>query len=558
MGIQGEEAFPLEIGFGLYSADLPSAIPNGYCQEAINTVCSGESQENRVGFNYVSAVDYFIEQPVTPEHTAFVFCYNDNPAYPVLAWPDGNFICFIRGSARLYSAAYTGDGFMRVNPENSIVTSIANYGTITYFCTNLGIRKIADIPGPPFVPGFNWTSDVINFTSVTTVLTGLYGMITFKDRMWAFKGNTLYFTNAATTTTNPETWSPVTQAIPVEGPGGSGEILKIIPIGARLLIFTSNGLYALTVQGEPASWVFKSLDNRSLSNHRQCAFERNNLIYYVNTLGVYVTDGYEVTKLSSSIDDKFFTAVTGNVRYSLNFLQDGMLLSMSRIFKHTNNQIYYDTTYHQMFYTRLDTIAWSEWNLKNYDTGQTGVFQDYNIATILSSSDSIYSFLSPDPLSFVLPVAGNSSVAVPLACFLQLCTYDGYLNKVRILAGANGVKQEPIHIKIRSSYSDFGQSWNISYIKYAFAEVFTSDPNYLFETWWVLDGTTDAQQQLLTVIDGGTPGEGTNLVKITAGFHSRRAGLSIHTILQSVNSQVKFKNFVAIMHTERREFKEIR
>ena len=49
-------------------------------------------------------------------------------------------------------------------------------------------------------------------------------MITFKDRMWGFKGNPLFFTNAATVTTLPETWSAVTQAIPVEGPNGSGDI----------------------------------------------------------------------------------------------------------------------------------------------------------------------------------------------------------------------------------------------------------------------------------------------------------------------------------------------
>lgn len=548
MPVNGEDAFPLEIGYGLYSADLPSAIPNGYCQEAINTVCSGESQENRVGFNYLTAVDYFVLQPVTFEHNAFVFCYNDNPDYPVLAWPDGNSLCFIRGSARLFAQSYTGDGFMRVNPENSIVTSVGNYGTITYFCTSIGIRKITN---------FNWTTDVITFTSVTTALQGLYGMITFKDRMWAFKGNTLYFTNPATTTALPETWSAVTQAIPVEGPGGSGEILKITPIGARLLIFTSNGLYALTVQGEPASWIFKALDRRSLGNHRQCAFERNNLVYYVNTLGVYVTDGYEVTKLSAAIDDKFFSSVTGSVRYSINFLNDGALLSMSRVFKHTDNQIYYDSAYHEMFYTRLDTIAWSEWNLKNYDAAP-GVFDGYNVATVISTSDSIYSYLSPDPLSFMLPVVSNSSAASPKTSTFQLCTYDGYLNKLRIDGTPTGVKQEPLHVKIRSSFSDFGQPYNLTYLKYAFAEVFTSDPNYLFETWWVLDSTTDAQQSLLTVIDGDTPGEGTNLVKITAGFHSRRAGLSIHSVLQSVNSQIKFKNFVAVMHTERREFKDIR
>ena len=63
---------------------------------------------------------------------------------------------------------------------------------------------------------------------------------------------------------------------------------------------------------------------------------------------------------------------------------------------------------------------------------------------------------------------------------------------------------------------------------------------------------------MYTQIVGTTPGEGTNLVKIVGGFMTRRASLSFHAYLQNVESQMKFKNFVAILHQERREFKEIR
>ena len=45
-------------------------------------------------------------------------------------------------------------------------------------------------------------------------------------------------------------------------------------VGSRLFIFTTNGLYALTVQGEPASWIFKVLDNKSMGSHRQCALKK--------------------------------------------------------------------------------------------------------------------------------------------------------------------------------------------------------------------------------------------------------------------------------------------
>ena len=99
MAVYAESAFPIEIGFGLYTAELPSGLPNGYCFEAFNTIGSGESMENRLGFNY-APVNYYIEQAVTQEHCGFSVLYMDNPTLPVLGWPDGNFLCFIRGSAR--------------------------------------------------------------------------------------------------------------------------------------------------------------------------------------------------------------------------------------------------------------------------------------------------------------------------------------------------------------------------------------------------------------------------------------------------------------------------
>ena len=547
MPVAGEDQFIIEVGFGLYTAELPSGIPNGYCMEANNVVGSGESLENRLGFNY-SPVDYFIEQPVTPENVAFTLLYNDNPTYPVLGWPDGNFLCFIRGSARLTASVPTGDGFMRVNADSSVVTSLCNYGPVTYFSTATAIYKINV---------FNWATDAITISpAITTAVKGLYGMFSFKDRLWGHVGNILYFTNPATVTTQPETWSAVTQAIPVEGPNGAGEILKVIPLNSRLIIFTSNGLYALTVQGEPASWNFKVLDSRSLSNHRQCAFERNNLIYYTNSLGVYVTDGYEVTKLSSSIDDKFLTYATGSTRYSINFLNDGMLLSLSRNFK-VGAQLYYDKDFGKLFYSRLDVIAWTEWDITNYHDPDTGVFTNYNIAGVNSTSDNIYTFLSPDPLSFMLLNTSKSTVAAPLNSVLQLCTYDGFENKLKV-NNPISVLTEEIHMKVRTGYTDFGAPYDLKHVKYAFGELFTNDAEYDFETWWVVDGTKDIDKPVNTMIMGDTPGEGTNLVKIKAGFHTRRASLSFHTVLQSLNSQVKIKNFIAILHMDRKEFKDIR
>ena len=62
--------------------------------------------------------------------------------------------------------------------------------------------------------------------------------------------------------------------------------------------------------------------------------------------------------------------------------------------------------------------------------------------------------------------------------------------------------EEEIHLKVRTGFSDFGDPWNLKNIKYAFAEVFTNDPEYDFETWWILDNSTDVEQKMYTQIVG--------------------------------------------------------
>jgi hypothetical protein len=49
MTAYSEEVTPVNFGQGMFTADLASAIPDGYCAEAKNCVPTGTSVENRFG-----------------------------------------------------------------------------------------------------------------------------------------------------------------------------------------------------------------------------------------------------------------------------------------------------------------------------------------------------------------------------------------------------------------------------------------------------------------------------------------------------------------------------
>src|SRR5215510_1275158 len=52
--IPGEEYYRVAIGQGMYTAEIPSNIPDGYASICYNAVASGDSIENRIGIKTFS------------------------------------------------------------------------------------------------------------------------------------------------------------------------------------------------------------------------------------------------------------------------------------------------------------------------------------------------------------------------------------------------------------------------------------------------------------------------------------------------------------------------
>src|SRR5215510_9001341 len=283
--IPGEEYFRVLIGQGMYTSELASNIPDGFSPIAYNLVATGDSLENRIGIKRTTVDWKYYENAMgsginvdTDKMNLFshlnVNIYNS--ALPAFGW--GSSGLTVPGNAaagynlnfvRSYGDITTGDGFMQYGAPG-LVTGMAQYRDRTYFSVKNG--------GVYYINSYNWSTDTPNIIGPLASSTGgnFYGLFTFKDRMWAYQDHLLYFTDIAASGGYPETWAFAANTIPFIGPNGTGRIKKVVPLGNKLVVFTTAGLFTLLVEGAPQSWILRLLDSESISTTNSCAVETKN------------------------------------------------------------------------------------------------------------------------------------------------------------------------------------------------------------------------------------------------------------------------------------------
>ena len=564
--IQGEEYYRVLIGQGMYTSELASNIPDGYSAICYNMVATGDSLENRTGIRR-SSVDWKVGEiaagssNVDAEKISIIYMLNNNiydSQRPAFAWgshglqvPTGIDAGPALNIIRSYGDNAAGDGFMSIAMPAPIF-GVSQYQDRTYFILNgSGVQYISDL---------NWGADTISYTSTPTSAGGVFhGLFTFKDRMWAYVNNQLYFTDIAPTGGYPETWAFAVNKIPFVGPNGVGVIKKVVPIGNKLIVFTNAGLFTLLVEGAPQSWILRQLDSESICTTSQCAFESKNIVYYVNTQGVWATNGLACTKLSSVIEDQWFLA-KGTRSHTINSYEDGMIVSIAKLI--TGATGYFDSPNCRTFYSKLDPIGWTEWNISPWvDPKEENPPVYDRIVQVQSVSKKVPTYLNPDPLVYMLAyvtstrqgdVLTDSSRAV-----LQLLIFDG--GKDQWVDNANVARERPTAIKLKTKYIDGGNAYNLKQCKRGVVEIYTSDTEHKFETSWDIDASIGGSTNVrITDNQDFTVGVGSNLVQIPSQFHYRRCAMDLTAELQSDTSQIKIKDIALVQNTERGEFEKIR
>ena len=559
--VSGEEYFRVALGQGMYTSELPSNIPDGFSAMAYNMVATGDSLENRIGIRR-SSIDWkvFETAPGSPPHPdvekmniiypLFPTRYDSN--FPSFAWVsfglsvpagtgNGHTINFVRCAG----LAGAGDGFMSVSIP-APCTGICQYRDTVYFILNgTAVNKVT---------AFNWGADTITYSSIPSsngcVLQGLF---TFKDRLWAFEGSNLFYTDIAPFGGLPETWAFGTNVIPFVGPNGAGRIKKVVPLGNKLLVFTMAGLFTLIVEGPPASWILRLLDSKSISTTSQCAFESKGIIYYINSVGVWATNSIYNTKISGVIEDQFFLA-KGHRVHSIVPYEDGLLISISKI---AGSQLsMFDSPNCRIFYSKLDPVAWTEWNIETKSTVPTPI-ANRRIANVYSITDKVSTYLNPEPVVYALMFITKSTEAAPEYAVCQLLVFDG--GEDQIVNETNTVVAAKVNLYLKTKNMDGGNPYNLKQNKRGLLEIYTSETEHRFTTSWEIDATTnDGQAVRRTLNQDFTVGNGSNLAQIPAMFHYRRCGLIFTADLYSNDTQIKIKDIAIVQNVERGEFEKIR
>jgi len=539
----GEETFPVSISQGLYTADLPSAIPEGYCSLCDNAIPTGTSVESRFGFTPSSVgfneLDY-ANQPLT---SFSYFGPTGNDEAPILMWGSN----LSTGTPTLHliregepftdpGGGSTTNGYFSATIADDFVGAV-NYNDSYFAFMRNQVYKITAI---------DWVASSYTIAAVAGSPGSTCQPIHFIDRLWTADGNTLYWTDAiASPGAEPTAWNTSVNFTKVVGRNGPGKIYKILPLGSRIYIFTSQGLFALTVAGSPSDWYLRPLDEKAIVNSYECAFEIGGMIYYISIYGVYVTNGGDSLKISGPIENFFLQgnfesgAVAPSKRsniYRINYMDGGLIASISNVFINSGTA-YFDVTYCKNFYTRLANIAWSEWNY-NTPVGDT------KLAAVQAIADSVESYINKSPLSYVMVFNTDSVEGTPRHVQRQLMVYDGLRDEWTNPSGGGPSVNANVNVHIRSRYFDAGTPIDYKSAKYAYLNFYMSDKTkfddsaYWYYGWVteqdVFDGTADVAKIDPTNIYGVE----FNSVKLSTAFYYRIA--SFELILNTQNA-VTFK-----------------
>ena len=553
MTAYSEEISVINFSQGMYTADLASSIPDGYCADCKNAIPTGTSVESRFGLKS-SSVNFNESHTVDQFPTGFTnFGYTGSEDSPMIIWGSalgsGNpKINMIREGDPLTDPGGSGVITDAAIPEDFY--SAVNYNGTYYLFLADGVYKLSNI---------NWTAGTFSTVLVANSPVGDVQSIHFFDRLWTAKGSKIFWTDAISSPGGlPDTWDLTNNFAVIVGKNGPAKIYKLIPLGSRIFIFTSQGLFALTITGSPSDWYSRPLDDNAIVNSYECAFEVGGLIYFISIYGVFVTNGSDSIKLSGPIENYFLAGnfeqgvVSPSKRanvYRLNYMDGGLLASVSNYFI-DGGSAYYDVDFCHTFYTRLSNTAWSEWQF-NTNSGET------KLAGIQIIADSIASYINKSPLSYIMTIQTDSQESgVSRNSVRELMIYDGLRDEWINPVGSSSVSQANIQTEVRTQYFSSQSPNDFKTLKYGFLQMYISDKTkYNDNNYWTYSWDTDAnlydEATSVLKLDPSNiwPQEFTS-VKVASDFIFRIAQFRL--ILNTQNEvNFKIKELYLVQHTER-------
>lgn len=545
MTVYSEETLPIAVGLGIDSYNHPANIADGFCTSIHNFVAKKDRLITRKGFQPYIPIDTRTDYSESSDITHGLNCfYSKIPNsrqfnWPIAMWGTGSDTWMMRQ-------------FPRVDPANistsASVVKLVTTGSFKGACTYLDRFYInSESSGIDHVNVFDWDLGTATLVNVIGPVFGnsVKGLFVFKDRMWCWNDTKIFYTDPPNAPGEfPEVWDPNGKFIVIGAGSGLGEIQSVIPVGTKLFVFTSSGLYNISVLGSPENWVVRLMDATIQVNHHNCAFEDKGLIYFVDTRGVWVTNQDQIKLISQPIQDVFNTGTAEETYYlwKLFPFDDGILICRQKTISHGTSPLATLSTLSEarIFYSRLDFIAWTEFT---FDTvSQPG--------DILGAFSNIESGFNWNKTNYLVLVHGNSSPTSVNPLTGQLLTYIGYQDKLRKLSASEEA------INVRSFYTSKvlrGQMLAEKRGKYAYINFSAAgnpgddiDIDYQWDTEQEVARMADS----LSVYDIISAKEG--LIKIKGPEFFRNLQFNLTATLSSAIQEYTILGSALVLHTDRK------
>lgn len=531
MTVYSEEGEYLPVGRGIYTDDLPSSIDEGFCVAADNFIANGKELESRAAFSRTSVT--LQETALAPGFTKLITLSPSSVSDPAFIFTSGGPTI---GIARYtdFGAGYSGNAYINPSVGTDYVRAGCQYGSRKYLATAGGVKYITAI---------DWTAGTITLSAAITAQS-FNGLLIFKDRMWGWSGGVLYFTEVAAFGGFPETWALSTQNVNFNAPGGDTVIRQVLPVGSKLLVFTNRGLFSLHVEGSPSSWIKRTVDERSISTSHQTAFEYGGVGYYVNTLGVWATNGIgSPTKLSGPIEDSFEeTSQYNETLHYINYLNDGMVVSVA----FTNNGTVVPTG-SKTFYAKIDELMWTTWSFNRpYNGSPNGI-----LYLVQSVTPTIPTLIATGNKQYIL---FSTSLAAQTNITFNLASYEGIADDFYYFNGSiQTVTDRAIETYLRTRTTDGKAIHKEKNLKYAYMDVYNEGANKFNVSFYQDDNTNPT---VTTVDVAQFNPETSNLVRVKGSTRYRQTSAAAAGL---VNVGLhKIRGFILVKHTERNEPQQIR